>query len=236
MARHVADLQLLFSVLAGFDPEDPFSVPAPLRVFSLARTRIGVWEQFYDVPVMPEIRAPLQKAARALESLGMGVEEFTPEGLERAPNVWAFLFSQWPSSTTRKLAAGRESELHWTLRESLSDAQPTGEEVILQLATRDRMRAALLRQMEEVPVILMPVAGIPAFRHRERKWAVEGKEIGLFRAMIPALIANVLGLPALTVPVETSAGKLPVGVQLLGRPFEDERLLELGCILQDALS
>ncbi len=235
MARTVEDVRLLFSVLAGFDAEDPFSVPVPLQVFRAKEKRIGVWEQFYDVPVMPEIRAAVQKAASALRSAGLIVEEFTPQGLERAPNLWAFLFHQWPAATVRKLTIGRESELHWTLRESLSDAQPSGEEVILQLAARDRMRAALLRQMEETPVILMPVASIPAFRHRERKWILDGKEIGLFRAMMPAVLANVLGLPALGLPVSTSPEGLPVGVQLLGRPYEDERLLEVGELLQAAL-
>lgn len=236
MARRVEDVELLFSALAGFDPQDPFSTPAPLREISPAGTRIGLWEQFYDVPVMPEIRASIQKAARAFEACGMAVEPFAPKGLERAPNLWAFLFSQWPAAAIRKFIAGRESELHWTLLENLSDAEPSGHDVTVQLAARDRMRADLLRQMESVPVLLMPVAGITAFRHRERKWSIDGKEIGLFRAMMPAVVANVLGLPALTVPVQTAPGQLPIGVQLLGRPFEDERLLELGRVLEEAVS
>jgi Asp-tRNA(Asn)/Glu-tRNA(Gln) amidotransferase A subunit family amidase len=104
--------------------------------------------------------------------------------------------------------------------------------VLEKLAVRDRMRAALLRQMENVPVVLMPVASIPAFRHRERKWSVEGKEIGLFQATMPVVIANVLGLPALAVPMGTTETGLPIGVQLVGRPFEDELLLELGVSLE----
>jgi Asp-tRNA(Asn)/Glu-tRNA(Gln) amidotransferase A subunit family amidase len=236
MARTVEDLRLLFSVLAGFDAQDPFSAPAPLRVFDLAGTRIGIWEQFYDVPVMPEMRAAVQKAAGAFLRAGLHVEAFAPQGLERAPNLWAFLFSQWPAASTRKLVEGRETELHWTLREGLSKAEPSGEEVLVKLAARDRMRAALLRQMEDVPVLVMPVASIPAFRHRERKWVVEGREIGLFQATMPAVIANVLGLPAVAVPMGTNDSGLPVGVQLVGRPFEDERLLELGVWLEKGVS
>jgi Asp-tRNA(Asn)/Glu-tRNA(Gln) amidotransferase A subunit family amidase len=232
MARTVEDLRLLFSVLAGFDAQDPFSTPAPLRVFDLAGTRIGVWEQFYDVPVMPEMRAAVRKAAGALRAAGLRVDEFAPQGIERAPNLWAFLFSQWPAASIRKLVEDREEELHWTLLEGLSRAEPSGEDVLVKLAARDRMRAALLRQMEDVPVLLMPVASIPAFRHRERKWMVEGKEIGLFQATIPAVIANVLGLPALAVPMGMTDNGLPLGVQLVGRPFEDERLLELGVLLE----
>jgi amidase len=233
MARSAQDLRLLFSALAGYDPQDPFSTPMPLRVPDLTGTRIGVWKQFYDVPVAREIRETVHKAAAALAGLGFPVDAFQPEGLERAPNVWAFLFSDWPSAAIRKLAEGRESELHWTLAENLSRAAPTGEQVLQNLAARDRMRAALLGQMESVPVLLMPVCGIPAFRHRERKWTVEGRELGLFRAMMPAVVANVLGLPAVAVPMGISETGLPVGVQLLGRPYEDERLLELAVMLEN---
>ena len=147
--------------------------------------------------------------------------------MERAPNVWAFLFSQWPAPTVRKMVEGRQDELHWTLRESLSDADPSGEQVAINLAMRDRMRASLIRQMEKVDAIVMPVCSIKAFPHRQRRFDVEGKEIGLFQAMMPAVLANVLGLPAVTVPISNA-----VGVQLLGRPYEDELLLELAVRLQ----
>ena len=106
--------------------------------------------------------------------------------------------------------------------------------MLLNLAMRDRMRASLLRQMEQVPVLLMPVSGVPAFRHRERRWPVGDREMGLFQAMMPALLANVLGLPAITVPMAVSAAGLPLGIQLVGRPFEDELLMELAIALEES--
>lgn len=233
MARSVKDLRLLFSVLAGYHPEDPFSSPVPLRELSLAKVRIGVWQQFYTVPVDWLIRGAVGWAGMLFEMLGFHAEPFEPKGLERAPNLWAFLFSQWPAATMRKFVEGRESEVHWTLGESLGGKDPTAEEVLINLAARDSMRASLIRQMENVSALLMPVCGITAFRHRERKWTIDGKEIGLFQAMMPAVLANVLGLPAVTVPIAMSEAGLPVGVQLIGRPYEDELLLELGVRLEE---
>src|SRR6476646_1390172 len=61
MARNAADLRLLFSVLAGYDPQDPFSVPVPLRN-GAGTPRIGIWEQFGSVPVDPQIRAAVRRA------------------------------------------------------------------------------------------------------------------------------------------------------------------------------
>jgi Asp-tRNA(Asn)/Glu-tRNA(Gln) amidotransferase A subunit family amidase len=240
MARTARDLRLLFSALASFDAQDPLSVPVPLAATrSLSApgsqpARIGVWEQFYQAPVHAAIRAAVRKAAGMLAGLGLTVDDFQPAGLERAPNVWGFLFAQWPQIATRKMLEGREEELHWTLRESLTQDQPTAEQVLLNLAARDRMRASLLRQMEDISAVLMPVCGVPAFAHRQRKWEIDGKSIGLFQAMMPAVLANVLGLPAVTIPVTLTDEDLPVGVQLVGRPYEDELLLDLAVRLEEA--
>jgi Asp-tRNA(Asn)/Glu-tRNA(Gln) amidotransferase A subunit family amidase len=219
MARDARDLRLLFTVLAGYDPQDPFSVPvSPASGHSVI---VGIWEQFYDVPVDPEIRAAVRRAGELLDA-----RVFIPQGIERAPNLWAFLFSTWPSPVVRKLVEGREDQVHWTLKESLGTAEPSGEQVLLNLVARDRLRASLLRQMEQVSVIVMPVCGITAFRHRDHP--------NLFKAMMPAVLANVFGLPAVTVPMMRSSSGMPVGVQLVGRPFEDELLLDTAIRLEDA--
>ncbi len=212
MARTAADLRLLFSVLAGYDSQDVFSMPAPLREPVVDAMRIGVWEQFYGVPVDPEIRAAVRRAATLAGELGFTVDAFEPRGLERAPNLWNFVFNQW-------VEAGKEL---------------TAQVALQNLAASTAMRAAMLRQMEAVPIILMPVFGIAAFRHGESRWQVEGKEIGLFQAGMPAVIANVLGLPAVTIPMAVSSAGIPIGIQLMGRPFEDEILLEIAIRLEQA--
>jgi Asp-tRNA(Asn)/Glu-tRNA(Gln) amidotransferase A subunit family amidase len=233
MARDARDLRLLFSVLAGYDECDPFSVPVPLREPSAAGARIGVWEQFYGVPAAPEIRAAVRQAASWMESAGFAVDSFDPAGLDRAPNVWAFLF-KWPLSAIRQMAEGRQAEMHWTLQEALDPAESTANQVMLNLAARDRLRAALLRQLETRAAVILPVCGIPAFPHRQRKFSAGESQIGLFQAMMPAVLANVLGLPAVTVPIALTAEGLPIGIQLMGRPYQDEVLLELAIRLEEA--
>lgn len=212
LARTVKDLRLLFSVLADYEMEDPFSVPVPLREPRLSALRIGVWEQFYGVPVQEDVSQALSRAAVMLTAQGFGLDPFEPVGLERAPNVWAFLFGQWGAAPE----------------------QFTGAQVIENLAGRDRLRAAFLRQMGDAAAILMPVCGITAFRHGERNWPAGDREIGIFQMAMPAVIANVLGLPAVTLPVTLSGERLPVGIQLIGRPYDDELLLEIALRLEEA--
>jgi amidase len=214
MARNAKDLRLLFSALAGYDAQDSFSVPAPLREPLLGQMRIGVWEQFYSVPVHSEIKQAVARAAAMLEAQSFTTETFEPRGIERAPNVWAFLFSQWPTNP----------------------ASATAEQVLINLAARDRMRAAFLRQMETeaVAALVTPAFGVTAYRHGQTRFDVDGQEIGFFQAAMPAVVANVLGLPAVTLPMTISSQGLPIGVQLIGRPYEDELLLELAIRLEEA--
>ena len=92
----------------------------------------------------------------------------------------------------------------------------------------------MLKQMEDVPVLLLPACGTTAFLHRERKYQTPEKEISQFEAMMPATPFNLLGMPALVVPFGLDENGLPVGIQLVGRPWEEETLLEVGVFLEIA--
>ncbi len=236
MARSVNDARLLFEALAGYDDRDAQSAPVPLREPKLDGLRIGVMEQFYEVPVQAAVRKAVRDAAKALEGIGFEVDAFRPEGIERAPNLWSFFFSELPARDMQKRIAGRENEAHWTYTEGLSralDRPPASAwQVMESLAARDAMRRRLLEQMRRVPVLLLPVASMVAFRHRERRFETETKPVGLFQATMPMTAFNLLGLPGLAVPFGMDEEGLPVGVQLVARPWEEELLLELGSRLE----
>ena len=238
MARTAQDVKLLFQVLSGYDTQDPFSAPVPLREPDLARLRIGFMEQFYQVPVQPAIRAALHKAAGCASDLGIPVEPYQPAGLERTPNLWWFFFGTLPARFTRELIAGREEQAHWTgtefLKKALEEPDPTAMQVIEQLAVRDKLRSAVIREMEQFPVLMLPACGVAAFEHRQRRYQTEQKEIGLFEAMMPATPFNFLGFPGVVIPFGIDESGLPVGIQLVGRPYEDELLLELAIRLEEA--
>ncbi len=193
-------------------------------------------EQFYDVPVQPAIRKAIRDAAAAFTSFGIDTREFHPEGMDRAPNLWNFFFGELPARGMKDRIAGREAEAHWTYTEGLDrqlDRPPaSGWQVIESIAARDAMRRRLLDQMRKTPVLLLPVSSIAAFKHRERRFQTETKPVGLFQAMMPSTTFNVLGLPALSLPFGITEEGLPVGVQLVARPWEEPLLLELGVRLE----
>lgn len=234
MARTARDVQLLFASLAGWDSQDPFSAPVPLRPAEIDGLRIGVMETLPGFAAHPAIRDAVLEASRFCG----GAEEFTPPfSMERANEVWWFFFGRVNAPGIAAAIGDRRADVHWTLTELLDQAQTeppiTAEELLAQLAARDRMRCALLRAMETHRVLLLPACGVPAFRHGEREWTVGGERLTHRGAMAPSSVFNMLGLPGLVIPFGMTEDGLPVGVQLVGQPWDEELLLELGARLEE---
>jgi amidase len=237
MARSAADVRVLFQVLAGYDARDPFSVPIGLREPSLDGLRVAVMEQFGDVPVQPALRAAVRKAQSLLDGLHIPQEPFDAKPLGRAPNLWWFLFGHLSAQFIFDMVRGREDQLSWTCLEHVArhrDAPPTSRQVCEVLAERDALRAQTLLRLEQTPVVLCPAAGVTAFPHRQRRYPTPEKEIGLFEAMMPLTVWNLLGFPALTIPMVVGEDGLPAGIQLVGAPYSEELLLELAVRMEQA--
>ena len=134
--------------------------------------------------------------------------------------------------------AGKEKQLSPIFKEFLeiADGAPalTATEMLDAWAELDLLRAKTLAEMREHPVLLCPVASIPAFRHGERSWMVEGRAVEYLDAVRHTQWFNTLGAPAAVVPVGHSREGLPIGVQIAARPFEDEVALGIAAIVDAA--
>lgn len=241
MARTVRDVKILFDAMAGPDIGDPMSSRAPIRhpaESEIRGMRIGYFKDDGRIPVTPETRSTICKAAGALEQSGFSVEEYLPEDLEPVRRIWWNLFGRAGQFVMGPMYAGRESDLSPILHDfiGLVSAEPefTLGEFMGTLLERDVIRGRFLRAMEHFPVLLCPVCAVPAFRHGEREWQIEGKIVKYLDAMSYSQWFNALGLPAIVVPVGRSPEGLPIGVQIVGRPYEEEIILAIAQKLEDA--
>ena len=241
MARTVADVAQLFEVMAGLDLQDPASAPVPLRKWSddeIRKLRIAYFEDDGVTPVTPETAAAVRTAADALRQQGFRVEVWRPQNLERVWQLWWNLFGRAVQTAFEPTVRGKESELSpmyraWRAHVAL---QPPldGQEWFNTLIGRDALRGKLLEQMEKFPILLSPVCAIPAFRHGEREWQVQGRKVEYLKAMSYSQWFNLLGNPAAVVPVGKSPEGLPIGVQVVGRPWEDEAVLAIAAKIENA--
>ena len=89
--------------------------------------------------------------------------------------------------------------------------------------------------MESTPLFVAPVAATAAFPHHANKVSVDGESVSVFRAFSYAQTFNVFDLPAVVVRAGSTAAGLPVGVQIVGRPLEEFRVLKAAGIVEAAL-
>jgi amidase len=241
----MADVAMMFKMLSGHDPADPASAPVAPRVpglDELRSNRIGFFEDDELVPVTPETRAAVQAAARALREAGFSVEPFRPRTLEALRKLWWKFFVQCGAMFYTPEIQGREDELSPIFREFLSiagSASPlTANELLGAWAELDLLRAKTLEELRSYPVLLCPVASVPAFRHGERRWNVEGQWVEYLDAWRFTQWFNALACPAAVVPVgRANQGEetgLPIGVQIVARPFDDETALGIAAVLDAA--
>jgi Asp-tRNA(Asn)/Glu-tRNA(Gln) amidotransferase A subunit family amidase len=241
MARTVRDLQLLFEAIAGPDNGDPNAAPAPLRKIETAmlrQTRIACFEDDGRIPVTPETRAAIKRSAQALRDEGFIVDEVLPEGLGEASRLWHVLFVDGAAVLLRQAYKGRERDMYSIARELLEFADkdpPLTMEILLNtLIGRDVLRARFLDWMNRYPILVCPVSAGPAFRHGERSWHIEGKTVEYLDAFTYSHWFNLLGNPAAVVPMGQSPEGLPIGVQIVGRPWDEELVLAVASCLEHA--
>jgi Asp-tRNA(Asn)/Glu-tRNA(Gln) amidotransferase A subunit family amidase len=240
MARTVADLKLLFEVLQGPDDGDPSAAPVPLRWpmrADLENLRIGYFEDDGRTPVTSETRAAVRGAAEALKCAGFAVEPFRPEGLQSARQLWWQFFGIAGGMLLGPMTKGRENDLSPILKEFLdwAAAEPphTGQTLLDAWIQRDLVRMQVFAQMREYPVLLCPVASVPAFRHGERSWNVDGHVVQYLDVWSYTEWFNLLGTPAAVVPIGQSSEGLPIGVQIVAHPWQEELVLAVAGELEE---
>ena len=238
MARTMRDVTHLFGALSGQDADDPASPRVLLRGHSprdLRRIPIGFFEDDDIVPVTPETRAAVKAAAQCLRDQGFRVEPFRPRTLEQLRKLWWIFFVQCGAMFYEPEIRGRRDRLSPIFLEFLEIAEAAGPltatELLNAWAESDLLRARTLEEMREYPVLLCPVASIPAFRPGERSWTIDGQSVAYLDAVRHSQWFNVLAAPAAVVPVCRSPEGLPIGVQIVGRPFEDEVALAIAGIV-----
>jgi len=239
MARNVGDLKLLFEVVQGPDDGDAQSAPVSLRwpdFKTVKNIRVGYFEDDDRTPVTPETRAAIRTATEGLRRTGFTVEPFRPQGLESARKLWWQFFGVAGGMMLGSMLAGHEPDTSPILLQFLERVKQepahTGESLLNAWIQRDLLRTEILKEMREFPILLCPVAAIPAFKHGERSWQVEGKTVEYLDAWSYCEWFNLLGNPAAVVPVGKSPEGLPIGVQIVGRPWEEEMVLSIAEVVE----
>jgi aspartyl-tRNA(Asn)/glutamyl-tRNA(Gln) amidotransferase subunit A len=238
LTRSVRDSALMLQVIAAYDPLDPSTVPVPVLDYTAALgqelrgLRIGVPTNHYFDLLDPEVEAAVQRAIADLEALGVAAKavalpSMRYAGALRIASLADSVVTHEPYLTTHRQDYGPD-----VLYRALAGQFVLGRDYSKALKVQRLIKEEYARVLQEVDVLVTPTAPIAAPRIDAPTVTLGGAEYRV-RGPGSSLLArctspsNATGLPAITVPCGFTRAGLPVGVQFIGRPFEEALLLQV---------
>lgn len=236
LARRVADLRTALVVIAGPTWRDPWAVPAPLSGPDPERPiPVAVVLDPAGGGTSPQVQGGVRSAARALEDAGYAVHELEPPGIDAAAHALHVMESApgiravWE----RMLAPTAPPDLRRFVEAFFAAAgDPDAVAVEEAFITRLALLQAWGAFQERHPLILAPIAtDIPGLAGSDLE---EGRVAADIRTMRMAMAVNLLGRPAVAVPVGVAEG-LPQAVQVIGPAFREDLCLDAAQAIEDRL-
>ena len=253
ITKDVPDAALLLGAIAGHDPLDSTSADLPvpdymkaLKKKDLKKLNVGVPVEYFADGLDPEVESSVRAAIDELKSLGGTIKEIHLPRTDAAVAVYYVIATAEASSNlarydgvkfglraketkdlldlymkTRQEGFGPEVKRRimlgtYALSAGYYDAYYGKAQAVRTLICED-FRAAF----KDVDLIVTPVTPTPAFKLGEKS----EDPLQMYLSDIYTISVNLAGLPAIAVPCGFSKAGLPIGVQLIGRPFEEETLL-----------
>ena len=244
MARTVRDTALLLQVVAGYDPHDPVSVDVPVDEYltdiesGVRGLRIGVLRgRFFtrleaNEKPAPDVAAAVEGAIGVLATEGARCEEVElPRVDELRETQTVIIGTEAGAYHKERIAAHRDGYGADVAKRIDLGLTRTGPAYALARRTRDELRRAYAEALARWDAIVLPTTPITAP-------AREGQDAVAAAATLTAYTSafNLTGLPAISLPCGFDRSGLPIGLQLVARPWSEARLLRVARTYERATS
>jgi aspartyl-tRNA(Asn)/glutamyl-tRNA(Gln) amidotransferase subunit A len=244
LTRSVRDSALMLQVIAAYDPLDPSTVPVPVPDYTAALSRdlrglrMGIPSNYYFDLLDPEVEAAVRQAIADLETRGVVAKAVTLPSMRYAGALRIASLADSIVTHEPYLEAHREDYGPDVLYRALAGQFVLGRDYSKALKVQRLIKEEHASVLQEVDFLVTPTAPIGAPRIDASTFTLGGAEYRvrgpgsgiLARCTNPS---NATGLPAITVPCGFTRAGLPIGVQFIGRPFEEVRLLQVADAYED---
>lgn len=234
LARYVEDLALVLPVISGIDMQDPAIVPMSLgdpRAIDLRRLRVAFHTDNGIVAPSAEIGEAVKKAAAALAAAGVRVEGVRPPGIEQTYEIYLGLFTADGGAGIESVLKEAGTDRVHPLMQRVLELQRQGAKSVAELAALvgrwDSFRREMLSFMSNYDVLLCPVCSFAGMVH--------GSTYDQLSSFCYTMTSNLTGWPAAVVRGGTTQKGLPIGVQIVARPWREDVALAVAQVLQEAL-
>jgi aspartyl-tRNA(Asn)/glutamyl-tRNA(Gln) amidotransferase subunit A len=261
MAKTVADCALLLQALAGYDPRDSTSVPREVPDYpaslnqGIQNCTIGIPKEYFVGGLDPEVEQAIRQAVEVLEKEGARCLEIALPHTEYAIAVYYIIAMAEASSNLARYDGVKYGFRDRESRVLMDMVQKTrslgfGPEVVRRILLgtyvlsagyyddyfrkASQVRTLIIQDFrqafDQVDLILTPVAPSTAFRRGEKT----NDPLQMYLTDIFTISANLAGIPGLALPCGFSSQGLPIGLQILGNHFEEEKILQAGSAFEQA--
>ncbi|KIN62731.1 Amidase [Sulfitobacter noctilucicola] len=227
ICREVRDVRLAMKSAIGYSPTDPWQVPMPWEGPQVeGPIKVGITRETYGFDMDPAVDQALTNAAEALKDAGYLVEEIkTPDVFEIGTEGTRTLFGETKAMMLAVMREHGSPEFNTYFDHCFDIAPPYEGDALL---TAYAKRAMYVRQwlglLAETPLVLTPFLLSPTYAHARDYEGREGAEEIMLKGFY-SFAMNFMGLPAGNVPANYNDG-LPVGVQIVGRRFREDLILD----------
>jgi aspartyl-tRNA(Asn)/glutamyl-tRNA(Gln) amidotransferase subunit A len=236
MTRTVRDAALMLQALAGYDVRDLGSSEVSLSDYTTKLTgeakglRLGVPTRFFPDYMDPEVKSAFEKAVRVLEEQGTHIEEVTLPPLEDAWSIAQVIINGEANVWHEPYLQTQPEDYAPQVRKFLERGKPTlATDYVKAQRSKAKLRQEMLAACANIDALLTPGELIPPPLHDARTATINGQEISLMAALISATCPfNLTGQPALTLPCGFTATGLPIALQIVGKPFDEATVLQVG--------
>lgn len=261
-ANSVEDVALVLEILAGHDANDSTSTKTETKSYSTLlrndeqKLRIGIPKEYFTEGLSAEIKAKIESVIQKLKEKNFSVEEVSLPHTEFAIATYYILTTAEASSNLARFDGARygyrskqSSSLVKMYRSSRSEGFGREVKRRIMLGTyvlssgyydayykkaqqvRRKIKEDFINAFSKVDVLLTPTTPTTAFKFGEKTT----DPIEMYLSDIFTTSANLAGIPGINIPIGKDKNNLPIGLQLLANQFEEEKLLQLGVILENLI-
>ncbi len=234
LAATALDTALAYDVMAGYDPADPYTAVQPPPTLDrvgdpdLSGMRIGVYRDWFE-DAESEVVDACNTLLRSLEERGATLRQVELPDLELARVAHLISIASEMLTSMGPLLGEHRSQLGLDVRTNLAlAAQLTNVDYVKAQRARTRVSRYFADVLDQVDVIATPTTGRTAPAIRPDALAAGESDLTVLSALMRFVFpSNLTGHPAISIPAGYDGAGLPVGLQLIGRPWEEHRLLRM---------
>jgi len=242
LTRTVEDAALLLNAVAGYDPLDPTTIRTPTENYTTALgsgglrgLRIGIPRAYFYDHLEDGIAGPVEAAISTLRRLGADVRDVAIPGIAEGVGALFALVLAEAQEIHADAMRTRPADFGADVRALLSNPPPDGAALMRGLRARDALCVSVRNPLESVDLLVTPTTPIVAARIGQETIRYGGMEESILSAMIRCTAPfNATGLPALSLPCGFTGAGLPIGLQIVGRSFDEAAVLRAGHAYEQA--